>query len=176
MLYLIADTHFDHTNIISYCNRPFSSIEEMTNTIIWNWNNTVKPEDTVLHLGDIRFGRESKEAQYYLDKLQDNIIVLKGSHDHDPEHKFMPFSYYISRGHYKFIAIHDKDDKPYNFHGWTIHGHSHDVPSLVDIFHNRVCVSVENIDYTPISMDRIINLIEIERHKGRTVKEWLRAS
>lgn len=40
--YIISDTHFNHKNIINYCNRPFRDINEMNNTIIDNWNKSVK--------------------------------------------------------------------------------------------------------------------------------------
>ena len=33
-VFFIGDLHLDHANIIKYCSRPFSPIEEMNNTII----------------------------------------------------------------------------------------------------------------------------------------------
>ena len=45
MNYYTADTHFGHNNIIRLCNRPFSTIEEMDNTLIKNWNERVSNND-----------------------------------------------------------------------------------------------------------------------------------
>ncbi len=60
-----ADTHFGHTNVIRYCARPFDSVQAMDETLIENWNQVVRPKDTVYHLGDFTPGGQQKGAQYF---------------------------------------------------------------------------------------------------------------
>lgn len=55
MKYFIADMHFNHENIIRYCNRPFENSNEMNEYII-KWNSVVTENDIVYHLGDVGFG------------------------------------------------------------------------------------------------------------------------
>ena len=43
--FFIADTHFNHSNIIKYCNRHFISSEDQTSKLIENLNSVVKDED-----------------------------------------------------------------------------------------------------------------------------------
>jgi calcineurin-like phosphoesterase family protein len=44
------------------------------------WRNTVKPEDTVIHLGDVIIGGYDK-AKEILDSLPGNKILVMGNHD-----------------------------------------------------------------------------------------------
>ena len=54
--YFTSDTHFNHENIIKYCKRPFSSIDEHDEALIKNWNDVVPEDGIVFHLGDVGFG------------------------------------------------------------------------------------------------------------------------
>lgn len=49
-------THFNHTNIIRFCSRPFKDVEHMNETLIANWNRVVGPDNIVFHLGDFCLG------------------------------------------------------------------------------------------------------------------------
>ena len=75
-VFFIGDLHLDHANIIKYCSRPFSSVEEMNNTMINNWNNSIKKDDVVFFLGDMALGRGSRKADYWVNKLNGNIIFI----------------------------------------------------------------------------------------------------
>jgi hypothetical protein len=55
-IYFTADTHFNHANIISFCQRPFASVAEMNEALIAKWNARVGEGDLVYHLGDFAGG------------------------------------------------------------------------------------------------------------------------
>ena len=55
-LFITADHHFNHKNIIEYCKRPFKTVEEMDNIITEKWNKKVGKDDLVIHLGDFALG------------------------------------------------------------------------------------------------------------------------
>ena len=40
-VFLIGDCHFQHANIIKYCNRPFKDVDDMTEKLIKYWNGVV---------------------------------------------------------------------------------------------------------------------------------------
>ena len=79
-IYYISDLHFQHTNIIKFDNRPFSSVGEMDNILISNWNNKVSNKDRVFILGDFCWGKET-DWLYYLPKLNGIKTLIKGNHD-----------------------------------------------------------------------------------------------
>lgn len=52
----------------------------MDRVLVENWNNTVKPEDTVIHLGDVIFyGRD--KADKFIKQLNGYKILIRGNHD-----------------------------------------------------------------------------------------------
>lgn len=164
-IYFIADTHFYHTNIIKYCNRPFNSVDEMNKVIIDNWNNVVGVDDIVYHLGDITL--HNNNLKELIEKLNGTIYLVRGNHDGKSK------SYYEKMGFkviptqtkltdYKFILSHRPLDDSQIPNGYiNIHGHIHNSPleAVFDASKHR-CVSVERINYTPIKIEDINNLKE----------------
>jgi calcineurin-like phosphoesterase family protein len=75
-----ADEHYGHSNIIQYCNRPFSSVEEMNESLIEKSNSLVKKEDVVIHLGDFAL-LSKEEVGKIIQRLNGNHVFLQGSHD-----------------------------------------------------------------------------------------------
>ena len=78
MIFFTSDTHFNHKAIISYCSRPFESVEEMNDRLIDNWNQVVKPSDTVYHLGD--FALYCNDIEQIRKKLNGKINLIQGNH------------------------------------------------------------------------------------------------
>ena len=65
-IFFTSDTHFDHKNILRFCNRPWETVEEMNQGLIDNWNSVVGPDDIVFHLGDVSFGGNTNLTKYVL--------------------------------------------------------------------------------------------------------------
>src|ERR1700720_2139336 len=79
--FLIADTHFGHGAIIRMCGRPFSDVREMDDTMRDHWNATVRPEDTVVHLGDFAHRYDAAKLPKLSASLNGKKHLIKGNHD-----------------------------------------------------------------------------------------------
>jgi calcineurin-like phosphoesterase family protein len=143
-----SDTHFGHSNIIEYCNRPFGSVEEMDKTIIDNWNSVVKPKDVVFHLGDFSFGK-TKE---YKDKLNGTIIHIKGNHDSSDETIIQDLL--IEHGGKFWHLAHKPEDCCGEF---NLCGHVHEKWKVKG---NTVNVGVDQWNFTPIDINQILEAIK----------------
>jgi calcineurin-like phosphoesterase family protein/2'-5' RNA ligase len=160
-IFFISDLHLDHANIIRYCNRPFESVYDMNNFIVNNWNKTVRRNDVVYFLGDMAYGRGSRKISYWLNKLNGNIIFIKGGHDRSKRIKFYDKLILDYAGH-RFLLMHDPKEVPQGWKGWVIHGHTHNNKPeypLVDKKNKTINVSVELLNYEPLSMDGLLKLI-----------------
>lgn len=79
-VYFSSDLHFNHVNVIKYCNRPWVDVDEMNEGLIDRWNTMVKPADTVWILGDLHLGAFSKAAPL-VSRLAGRKLLIPGNHD-----------------------------------------------------------------------------------------------
>lgn len=167
MRYIISDTHHGHSNIIEYCDRPFDSVEEMDEHLIDAWNDKVGSDDTVLFLGDVCHGSAGLSPNGYLEKLNGQILVVRGNHDSGLSQNNVVNvveSCTIQHGRWKFYCSHRPVDDT-NF--WNLHGHRHDNAPFVQPQKKKVNVSVEVIGYEPLRMDKLISILEEKKRRER---------
>jgi len=167
-IHFISDTHFDHKNIIRYCNRPFNSTRQMNQTLVENWHKSVNDNDTVFFLGDMSYGKNRRPIDYWLGKLTGKISYIRGNHDKDIINRatVIHSHYGIKYNNYQFLLMHDPH-RPNGYDGWIIHGDKHnnnlkDYP-FINQKNKTVNICAELVDYTPLSLDRLIMLIETGR-------------
>ena len=146
-IFITADHHFHHKNIIEYCGRPFKTVEEMDRIMIEKWNNKVGKDDLVIHLGDFALGNKEKVKETR-EKLNGTIVLIKGNHDRVSE-GFIIVEDFIRIGN--IIFSHRPIPKNEIPKGCVnVHGHIHEKESL-----NGINVSVEKTDYEPIELDEL---------------------
>lgn len=157
--FFIADTHFGHSALIDYENRPFSCAEEMDEAIIRNWNNIVSDEDRIFVVGDFSaYGRE-KTAEICR-RLNGRKYLIMGNHDTESE------QYYVSCGFENavrypmildnfWILSHEPMYVNSNMPYANIFGHVHGNPIYTDFSKQSFCVCCERIDYTPVEFREI---------------------
>ena len=178
-LFFTSDTHFDHKNIIKYCNRPWETVEEMNQGLIDNWNSVIGPDDTVFHLGDVSFGGNTNLINYVCE-LNGHIILIKGNHDRKLQQSICDklFDYTCQQltlnidgitvflNHFPFLCFSGtyNTDKSIQLFG---HIHSGPLSSGPDIdrfnkygVYNQYDVGVDNNHYKPISWNEILKKID----------------
>jgi len=155
MLYATSDLHLNHGNIVKYTKRPFANTDEMNAELIRRWNNVVQPTDTVLHLGDLCFNKKDKDFNYWSSRLNGNKIFLQGNHDShiDAPIQSLVFKY----GGIDWWCSH----YPERRYKYNLHGHEHGKNYKIKKIGGDVLVdcSVDNWDYTPISMEKILDAV-----------------
>lgn len=160
MIYLSADHHFNHDNIIKICNRPFKNSEQMNLYMIEAWNNIIKTNDIIFYLGDFGFGKK-ENLKEICNKLNGQKILIKGNHDKKHNYstlKFIGFEEIFDSILFdKILLTHkpviDMEKGVINVHG---HIHNADINNINGYKQkSHLCVSVECTDYKPINIDSI---------------------
>lgn len=179
-IFFVSDTHFGHTNIIKYCNRPFNNVDEMDEALINNWNAKVPKDGIVYHLGDFAWG-SINYWEKIREQLNGEIILIYGNHDEKylnnklmyklfkevtPQKKIWINKIPIYMNHYPFLCF----GGSYKGLGstWQLFGHVHSNPRseegldhkrLVNCFPTQYDVGVDNNNFTPISFDELYSYI-----------------
>lgn len=176
-IWVTSDTHFNHANIIKYCNRPFSSVEEMNETIIANWNKVVPQGDRVYHLGDFALGDKSLVPDF-IKRLNGHINFIMGNHDNlnIMESFETPFrcetvsweevikvgKKTIILNHFPFGSLPNLNS---NYPIIQLHGHVHSTPDNPwNYFDNQYDVGVDNNNFTPVNLADLLNTIHYKVH------------
>jgi calcineurin-like phosphoesterase family protein len=174
MIHFTADLHINHKNVIQYQNRPFTSVQDMNDTIITYWNLKVDPDDIVYILGDFAFS----DSRDILPRLNGKKILLQGDHDKDAVNQ--------ARGSFLDIAplinLSAKEGLPHvrdllrqydlsitlchwcmrtwrksHFNSWHLYGHSH---GRLEPIGKSWDVGVDNNNFSPLSLLDVIEIMK----------------
>ena len=198
--FVISDHHLGHTNSWEKFKlsdgsplRPFTSTEEMNETMIERHNAKVKEQDTVYFLGDVVINKKYLEL---VKRMNGRKILIRGNHDifKDEDYRAVGFEQmhgvrvFVDKFILSHIPLHP--DCVTERFKVNVHGHLHanevKMPWGVNADRNEIiyadfpdprylCVCVEQTDFTPLHFDEVEERIQ-QRWKdtGYTgpVKAW----
>lgn len=175
-MYLTSDLHFFHARILEYCSRPFSSVEEMNEHLIEQWNKYIQPSDIVYHLGDFAFTNYDNVVKI-LSRLNGEKYFILGNHDKKVlrKNKESLLSSKLIKEFYNHKIIEDGGHKFLFWHyyeGWKekfpdidylIHGHSHGTQDFK--IENGLDVGVDSkmitSEYRPLHIEEIFKYFNL---------------
>ena len=178
--FVISDHHLGHTNSWEKFKledgsplRPFTSTEEMNETMIERHNAKVKQQDTVYFLGDVVINKKYLEL---VKRMNGRKILIRGNHDifKDEDYREVGFEQlhgvrvFVDKFILSHIPLHPDcvtERFRVNVHG---HLHANQVMSWQVIDEDIVykpdprylCVCVEQTDYTPLHFDEVEERIQ----------------
>ena len=184
-VFLVSDTHFGHAGVCRFTRadgctplRPWDDAAEMDEAMVEAWNERVRPNDKVYHLGDVVINRKSLSI---MSRLNGDKVLIRGNHDifkdTDYREHFRELrAYHVMNGMIlSHIPVHPESLGRF---GVNIHGHLHAnrVKKIRGVnartgellysdendvrYHN---VSVEQLpDFAPILFEDVIKRIEAE--------------
>jgi len=78
--YYTSDPHFSHARILELCNRPFGSVEEMNEALIYNYNTTIRSRDRLIFMGDVALGKIA-DSLPLINRIKGYKVLVPGNHD-----------------------------------------------------------------------------------------------
>ena len=168
--FFTSDSHFFHSNVIKYSERPFANVDEMHEALINNWNAEVKPKDKVYHLGDFALINNVDQINNILRRLNGSIFLIKGNHDRWAKrdaNRFLKIQWI--KDYHEFTDTRDGEKRKivlchYPMRAWNqshygsiqLHGHCHGALDKENLKINRLDVGVDSNNYTPVALEDIV--------------------
>lgn len=199
-IWFTSDTHYGHKNIVRGTTswgafekgsshqsvRNFDTLEEHNETLIQKFNDLVKPDDILYHLGDWSFGGK-ENIQNFRNRLHcKNIHLIFGNHDQHIEPLSSPyrgcfssvqyvkqFSIKLDSGKQGFFLSHYSHQVWNQSHHGVIHlfGHSH---GSIKGLGKSMDVGVDTNNLYPYHIDEILERMKdvepaiVDHHNGDT--------
>lgn len=153
-IWVCADLHLQHKNMINYCRNRFNSVEEHDKYVIERFNSVVGKDDRVFILGDLGFTpRDTLAAK--VKQLNGIKTLIIGNHDRlkDSDYTNMGIAqvirhpvFYNNNIVLSHIPAQECFHSPYTI---NVHGHLHgNILDLPNFFN----VNVELTDFLPINI------------------------
>lgn len=163
-IFYTSDHHFNHGNILEYADRPFSSVEEMNEVLISNYNSVVADGDLVFFLGDIFFS-DKKWAEEAMKRLKGTKHLVMGNHDRISVSRYRAWGF--DQIHKKSMLAMIGNDLcglchyPTMPESWgvryVLHGHVHSQNKRMG---SRIHIGVDAWNYFPVPESEVIKLIQ----------------
>lgn len=165
-VFLIADLHFGHENIIKYDSLPFKNASAMDKLIIRNWNKVVGKDDTVFVLGDVSF-RSKEETAATISSLNGKKILIKGNHDKRSTQWWLDVGFSEASSYpitYKeFFILSHEPPQYFNEDGVKayFYGHVHGTEMYKTVTSRSACLCALRWDFTPVELEKLIELMKL---------------
>lgn len=78
-VWMTADLHLCHTNVIQYCNRPFSDASQMNEHLV-SQTMKVRDDEWLVIVGDLAMGDHIK-AMEWIHRIPGRKVLVVGNHD-----------------------------------------------------------------------------------------------
>lgn len=167
-IWLITDTHFGHSKLTEYCNRP----PNFSNNILKELQ-IVKQDDVLIHLGDFCFGEEENWHNTFHNYVQGKKILIKGNHDNKSNSwyfkhgwDFVCDSFTLTVFGKKILFSHvPLSRRKHGDYDLNIHGHFHNSKHRRHELKYRIIknkkhklLAIENTNYQPILLKTFLGL------------------
>lgn len=162
MNWFTSDLHINHERIIEYCNRPFSSVEEMNDALVTRWNDRVMDSDIVYVVGDMFLGKP-ENATDTIKSLKGYKVLVLGNHDRSRrtmlecgfDEVWQRKNLTLGDGRKVLLSHKPLPESTLQHVEMQVHGHRHAGPIASG---KRVNVCVDLWDFRPISEDELCSV------------------